>query len=196
MADIDFGNAVTVPGEGIGGYWDKFSNLTKDRNFMSLLAGVGSRLGRGGVGEAIGVPTQQMIQSQATQEALAAGEAKRGKWNSDFLKILAGMKYTPADLEGPTKLTMDHKGMNLQITPPGGVPSVENPASAPQSEAATTNMIAPMINTGAAKTSKPAFVGANGGIEYAQPPEGGGVPMSTPKLNLTDVLGFWPTQSR
>jgi hypothetical protein len=99
---------------------DGFSleNLLSDRNFLSLLAGAGSRFGAGGAGEAIGVPTQQMIQSLASQEAVASQEKKREEFNKQLLAILGGL--TPKEMPGPTGLKVGPDKVTLDITRPSG----------------------------------------------------------------------------
>ena len=99
-----------------------FGELMQDRNFLSMLAGMGTRFGRGGAGEAIGVPTQQLIQSLATQEAVGKQEAEKKKFNEQLIAILGGL--TPKDMPGPTSMKIGADNMTLDITPPtAGAPA-------------------------------------------------------------------------
>lgn len=93
--------------------------LFQDRNFLSMLAGTGARLGAGGAGEAIGVPTQQWIQSLATQEAVGKADAEKQKFNEQLLAILGGL--TPKEMAGPTSMKIGPDKMTLDITTPSGV---------------------------------------------------------------------------
>lgn len=106
-----------MTGAGGGGFGQSMSNLFGDRNFLNLLAGIGSNLDPTGAGGAIGKPTQSMIQSLAMQEAMGEQEAKRTKFNEQLLSILGGL--TDKELPGPTSLKATNKGITLDLTPPG-----------------------------------------------------------------------------
>lgn len=116
-------NLPVIPldgGGGGGGLWDKFTNLTSDRNFQALLAGMGTQFGRGGAGEMIGKPALQMIQGLAAQEAAGKGEDKRTAFNKQLFDLLAGLSpkdMTPAEQAGVTGLKQTGKGMTLDFTP-------------------------------------------------------------------------------
>lgn len=132
----------------------KANALFSDRNFLSLLAGMGSKFGRGGAGEAIGVPTQQMIQSLATQEAVAKGEKQRSELNQALLSILGG-GTTPAEMPGLTSAMINDKGIKLDITPEGtgesafgGISGGGNPAATGFSPTGTTPSVgSPLVPT-------------------------------------------------
>ena len=185
FTDYNAGNAMIVPREGIAGWGDRWENLTKDRNFLSLLAGMGSRFGAGGVGEMIGVPTLQNIQSMAAQEALAKGEAERGKWNKALFDLLRG-GFTSKDQPGPTSMKIGPDNITLDIS------TTKPPASA---DGATSSETRPEL-TGANAAAPVGIIRSSGKIggAYTEIPMGGGV--QAPKLNLMDALGFWPTPSR
>ena len=92
------------------------NELFADRNFQSLLAGMGSKFGRGGAGEAIGVPTQQYLQSQAAQEATAAQGKKQEEFWKNVIEALKGA--TPKDQPGLTSAKIAPGSVALDITPP------------------------------------------------------------------------------
>jgi len=132
--------AGSTPEQGMG---DKFSSLLSDRNFLSLLAGMGSKFGAGGVGEMIGQPTQSLIQSMATQEALGKQENERKQW----MQLLSGVKdkINSPDQLGPNKVTYaDGKAtieMNTAGTPT--LPTTENRTPATAAPSATPSSPAP-----------------------------------------------------
>ena len=122
------GGNLTVPaGDDIDTGFN-FGELTKDRNFLSLLAGVGSRLGAGGVGEAIGVPTQQLLQSVGAQEATAKSALTRKSFNEQLMQLLGGL--SPKETPGPTSIKATPGNLSLDITPPGGAPTGTAPGTA------------------------------------------------------------------
>ena len=91
--------------------------LFQDKNFLSALAGMGTKFGRGGAGEAIGVPAQQMIQSEAAQKATAAQSDERKKFWENLARIMAGT--TPKGTPGVSGGKFDAGGdLTLSITPP------------------------------------------------------------------------------
>lgn len=96
--------------------------LFSDRNFLSLLAGTGARLGAGGAGEAIGVPTQQFIQGLAAQEVAAKQEKRRSEFDQmlkQAVRALAGEGgLTPKEVPGPTSVKQTPTGMSIDITTP------------------------------------------------------------------------------
>ena len=106
-----------------GGGDFNFGDLTKDRNFLSLLAGMGSKFGAGGAGEAIGVPTQQLIQSLGAQEATAQQATSRKAFNERLIQLLGGL--TPKEVPGPTSLKATPSQLSIDVTPPGMTPSPE-----------------------------------------------------------------------
>lgn len=131
------------------------SQLFSDPNFLGLLAGVGARLDPEGVGGAIGVPAQQLIQGQAAQKALGEQEKRRSALTTlaassllpdndprknDFLNraisYLGGM--TAPDKEGVTGVKVGPGGNYLlDITPPKAPINAEGPYS--QETPITTN---------------------------------------------------------
>lgn len=87
--------------------------LFGDKDFQSLLAGIGSRVDPEGPGAMIGEPTQQMIQSQAMAEAAEEQQAQA----QDNLKmmILAFGGKIDYDEEGRIKSISSREGnQNLQ----------------------------------------------------------------------------------
>ena len=128
MADIPY-----IPGAEQTGGGFSFENLLKDRNFLSLLAGTGARLGAGGAGEAIGVPTQQYIQSLAAQEAAGKQGKRQTQYDQLVSSVLAAL--TPAGMPGPTSLKASPGKLSVDLTPPAGqvgTPSVSGaPAASP-----------------------------------------------------------------
>lgn len=178
MADYDAGNALRVPREGAAGMWDRWENLTKDRNFLATLAGMGTKLGAGGVGEMIGAPLLQNIQSMAMQDAIKKAEAERSKWNEAIYKLMQGGGFTPAGVPGPREVKTDGEKTTLIIDTgaPKGVPTVENPTGAPTGAQGQTQR----------QDSAPQL----------QMPGGQTQQIPTPKMNLADILGFWSTPSR
>ena len=92
--------------------------LFSDPNFQSFLAGTGAGLDPQGVGGAIGVPAQQMIQSKAAQKATAAGASKQDKFMQQLVQLLGGL--TPKETPGPTSVKMGPGQMSIDLTPPGG----------------------------------------------------------------------------
>lgn len=94
-----------------------FADLTKDRNFLSMLAGIGTRLDPGGAGGAIGAPTQSLIQSMAAQEAAGKQEARRTKFDEAIQSLLGGL--TPQDQPGPTGFKATGDKLTIDVTPPG-----------------------------------------------------------------------------
>ena len=101
--------------------------LFQDKNFLNLLAGTGARLGKGGVGEAIGVPAQQMIQSQAAQAATAKAEKERKAWLDAFTRAAGGL--TPKGQPGINSIKTGNEGqLMIDTTPPAfdeeGTPGV------------------------------------------------------------------------
>ncbi len=172
--------------------WDSWENLTKDRNFLSLLAGMGSKFGAGGVGEMIGTPTLQNIQSVATQEALAKGEAERGKWNQAWLDLLRGAKYSDPTMPGPNKLTIGPKSTVLEVSNAKSMPKTGDGTGA-NAEKVSGNASGATTIIGTPDNGIQR-VGDEVGGTYTEIPYGGG--MKSPKLDLLDSLGFWQTQSR
>ena len=112
-----------------------FSDLAKDRNFLSLLAGIGTGLDPEGVGGAIGKPTIGYLQSKAAQEATAKSTGQRQKFNEMLIKMLGGM--TPKDQEGLTSLKAGPDNVTLDITTPGGQQAVEGATATPAAPTAT-----------------------------------------------------------
>ena len=108
-----FAPSEALAGGGGGGWSDVFQN----REFLSLLAGMGAKMGGpGSVGEAIGAPTQQMIQSRAMRETLG-GQEKAGKeWRDLLRSVLLGV--TPAGEPGINTAKVSDKGVMLDIAGP------------------------------------------------------------------------------
>jgi len=131
--DVAPANYLGMAGGGGGGFGESVGSLFQDRNFLNLLAGIGSRVGGpGSVGEAIGVPTQGMIQGKAMQEALAGSEASRKSQMDQLIKILAGLSpgdMTPKEEAGPTALKTSPGGYTLDITSPIKEENVGTPTS-------------------------------------------------------------------
>uniref|UniRef100_A0A6M3XN83 Uncharacterized protein n=1 Tax=viral metagenome TaxID=1070528 RepID=A0A6M3XN83_9ZZZZ len=92
--------------------------LISDPNFQSFLAGTGAGLDPQGVGGAIGVPAQQMIQSKAAQKATAAGASRQEKFMQQLIQLLGGL--TPKEMPGPTSVKMGPGQMSIDLTPPSG----------------------------------------------------------------------------
>src|SRR5437660_3028766 len=85
------------------------AKLFQDPNFLSLLAGIGSRLDQYGVGGAIGGGTQEAIRAQASQRAAGSLEQKQNtadQQNAEHRKALldhlGGLTHPQA--AGPTKM--------------------------------------------------------------------------------------------
>ena len=123
MADLfmqpsfNVGGGSAVPDTGFFGKMGQtFADLTKDRNFMSLLAGIGTNLDPGGAGGAIGRPTTSLIQSMAAQEATGKQAEQREKFNSTIMQLLGGL--TPQDQPGPTSVKATGDKLSIDVTPP------------------------------------------------------------------------------
>ncbi|GAG31976.1 unnamed protein product [marine sediment metagenome] len=140
MADM-FGTAASpvAYGEGSGGF--DFMKLLGDRNFINMLAGVGTGLDPQGAGGAIGRPTQQYIQSLATQEAVAKKEGQRMKMEKDLLSILGGA--TPKDMPGLTTAKIGDGTMQLDINTAGPQAPTQGSALAGQPAAAPPTTTTP-----------------------------------------------------
>jgi shikimate 5-dehydrogenase len=95
-----------------------FGQLLSDPNFQNLLAGTGARLGAGGAGEAIGLPAQQLIQSQASQKALAEQNKKRDDFMQQLLQALGG--FTPKGQPGLESMTVGPEKTSVDIINPMG----------------------------------------------------------------------------
>jgi hypothetical protein len=99
------------------------TGLLQDRNFLQLLAGIGSNLDPKGVGGAIGTPTATLIASQAAQERAAkqaAAQNAQTKLVIDALNRHGGM--SDAETPGVTSFKSTPSGLQMEITPqPGGV---------------------------------------------------------------------------
>lgn len=116
----------TAPGTNIfGGQFGQaggpggVTGLFQDRNFLSMLAGMGGRFGQGqSAGEAIGGPAMRTLAALSSQEALQGAEAKREAFNKQILSILG--QLTPAEEEGFTGIKGTSKGVTLDLTPPIG----------------------------------------------------------------------------
>lgn len=88
------------------------SKLLSDPNVQSIMAGIGARLDPEGVGGALGTATQQFVQAQASQKALAGQEKGRMGQSS----LLAASMMPP----GPEKDALMKRGIEmLGLTPPG-----------------------------------------------------------------------------
>lgn len=110
--------------------------LLQDRNFLSMLAGAGAKFGAGGAGEAIGTPTQQWIQSLATQEAVSKADAEKQKFNEQLISILGGL--SPKEMAGPTSMKIGPDKMTLDITTPSGAASTTAPGEPTAAPAASS----------------------------------------------------------
>ena len=118
---------------GGGGFFSNigqtFSDLSKDRNFLSLLAGIGTNLDPGGAGGTIGRPTQSLIQSMAAQEATAKQTSQKQKFNEMIQELLGG-PMTPEKEEGLTGFKKTGDKLSIDVTPPALKPG-QGPVAAP-----------------------------------------------------------------
>ena len=97
----------------------KAGNLLEDRNFLNILAGIGTELDPEGAGGMIGRPTQQMIRSTVAQEnAEASAKATKDFQNLLYQVAMGKGGMSPAGEGGGTKLTTDGK----QVTVTGDMP--------------------------------------------------------------------------
>ena len=195
-----FGGQFGQPG-GPGGV----RGLFEDRNFLSMLAGMGGRFGRGeSAGEALGAPAMRTLAALSSQEALQGAEAKREAFNQQLLKILAGL--TPQEQEGFTDAKITNKGLTLNYTPPGAVDEYEYMFTDPRTGGAgagagtapttPTPVIEPIpANRGGTPTFRGTPVGPASPIPsgFGEPPvapgEGFGAP---PAVGAPDVSGAAP----
>ena len=107
----------TQPQSWWGGFKQGASDLFSNRDFLQLLAGMGARLGgEGSVAEAIGVPTQAMIQAQATREALEKQEEELKDYRKQILSLLGA----PNDKSQPgiNTITESADGIKVDIAKP------------------------------------------------------------------------------
>lgn len=113
MAFAPSGEYTATTGTSMGGWTDVFQNP----EFLSLLAGMGARMGgKGSMAEAIGAPTQQMIQAQAMRGALGEQEKASKEWKEMLLKVLGG--FTPTGEPGINTAKVSDKGLVLDIAGP------------------------------------------------------------------------------
>ena len=100
------------------------TQLFENRDFQSLLAGIGSRVDPQGPGAMIGEPTQQMIQSQAMAEA-AEEQQSQAQENLKMMILAFGGKID-YDEEGRIKSISSREGnQNLQQLAAGLGPQQE-----------------------------------------------------------------------
>jgi len=111
--------ANLAPQGGIGGFLSNPANLR-------LMAEMGSRFGAGGAGEAIGVPTSQMIRSQQMGQAAEKQTTGQGAFMDKVLQALGGgdlssLNVTPqGDMKGIDSLSLNDKGLTIKMPRPGG----------------------------------------------------------------------------
>jgi hypothetical protein len=106
-------SGAAVP-TGLGG-------LFQDRNFLSLLAGIGQGLDPKGIGGALGAPTRAIIASQAAQEraaSQAAAQNAQTKMVIDALRQHGGL--TPKESPGVTSFSATPEGVKFEVTPQAG----------------------------------------------------------------------------
>lgn len=107
------------------------TGLLQDRNFLSLLAGIGQNLDPKGAGGAIGGPTRAMIASQAAQDRAAQQAAAQNAQTRMVIEALrqhGGM--SDKDTPGVTSLKSTPTGLQMEITPktaPNAYSAVEAP---------------------------------------------------------------------
>jgi hypothetical protein len=132
--------ASTVPFEQQQG--GGLTALFQDRNFLSLLAGIGAGLDPKGVGGALGNASQQAIAGQAAQERAAkqaAAQNAQTKMVIDALNNYGGL--SPKESPGVTSLSATPEGVKMEITPQAQQEGEAAAASAPTPQAqATTGM--------------------------------------------------------
>jgi hypothetical protein len=116
--------------------------LFQDRNFLSLLAGIGAGLDPKGVGGALGGASQQAIAAQAAQERAAkqaAAQNAQTKMVIDALNNYGGL--SPRESPGVTSLSATPEGVKMEITPQTqqqeGAVAPETAAPSPQAQATT-----------------------------------------------------------
>jgi hypothetical protein len=117
------------------------SGLFQDRNFLSLLAGIGQGLDPKGVGGAIGGPTRLAIASQAAQERSDKQTAAQNAQTKMLLDVLRQHKgATPQGIPGVTEFkALDDGGVQFKIDPPAeGLEQPIAPAAAPTTPSAPT----------------------------------------------------------
>jgi hypothetical protein len=86
----------------------KKDGLFANRDFINLLAGVGSNMAPNGVGAAIGKPTMAINQAQAMAEASAAEQKKTTDMWKMLIEAIGGdSNLTGAEIkpDGTTKIT-------------------------------------------------------------------------------------------
>ncbi len=94
-----------------------FTKLLGDRNFINLLAGIGSRLDPKGVGGALGGATIAYTGAQAAQERAASNaeaQNQQTKMLLDALNQHGGL--TPKGTPGITSATATEDGIKLDVT--------------------------------------------------------------------------------
>jgi len=101
--------------------------LFGNKNFLKLLAGIGTQLDPQGLGGMLGRPTTKTIEATAAQEAVAHREKQRNAQIKRVLDLLGG-KFTPKDQPGPTSMTMNDTGFKLDVTSPSSEKLSMNPA--------------------------------------------------------------------
>jgi hypothetical protein len=98
------------------------ANLLQDRNFLSLLAGIGTGLDPKGIGGALGAPTQAVIASQAAQERAAKQAAAQNEQTKMVIQALSQYGgVTPKGAPGIDSIESTKDGaVKIQTTPQGG----------------------------------------------------------------------------
>ena len=146
MADLfmqpsfNVGGGSAVPDtDFFGKIGQTFSDLSKDRNFMSLLAGIGTGLDPEGAGGIIGRPTTSLIQSMAAQEATAKQASQRDKFSSSIMELLAG-KMTPGEEQGLTGFKQVGNKLTIDATTAPALQPGQGPVAAPATPGATPNL--------------------------------------------------------
>jgi hypothetical protein len=94
------------------------TGLLGDRNFLQLLAGIGTGLDPKGVGGALGVPTANLIASQAAQERAAKQAAAQNAQTKLVIEALnrhGGM--SDAETPGVTSFKATPRGLQMEVTP-------------------------------------------------------------------------------
>lgn len=96
--------------------------LLQDRNFLSLLSGIGAGLDPKGVGGAIGIPTRNAIAAQAAQERAtkqAAAQNAQTKMVIEALNRHGGISST--DQPGINSISTNNKGgIKIDANPQSG----------------------------------------------------------------------------
>lgn len=145
-----------------------FAAMLADPNIQQLMAQMGARIGAGGVGEAIGVPTSQMIRSRQMAKATEKQQAGQEEFWERMRGVLGGGDLskipitTPSDLTGANSVFIDDKGMTLKMPRPGAkapfgtqqpleAEGIPTPTPTPVAPVAPTAPTAPMERVPAAQ---------------------------------------------